>query len=124
MPAAFASAHDERRFSRNLSGTRLNSVAATGSVSPYIFVSLCWGLGGLHFLLGLERPHGPAQRMHCLLDLGAAMRGRDEAAGRSHDVDAVSHQSHADLACERAGPACALEFGEGHLQPIAACGID
>ena len=62
----------------------------------------------LHFAFGLQRAHGLAERMHGLLDLRTAVRRRDEAAGRAHDVDAVAHQAHADLAGERARDARAL----------------
>src|SRR5438046_7259522 len=81
-------------------------------------------LSRLHFALGLERAHGLAERMHRLLDLGATMRRRDEAAGCPHDVDAVGHQAHADLARERACAARALELGERHLQRIEIRGVD
>src|SRR6185295_18579970 len=44
--------------------------------------------GDLDFALRLQRLHGLAQRLHRLLDLGAAVRRRHEAAGGAHDVDA------------------------------------
>src|SRR4051794_40625787 len=51
----------------------------------------------LQLALGPQQPHGVAHRLDRVLQLGFAMRRRDDAAGVAAQIDAVDHHAEPHL---------------------------